>query len=200
MAPLRCCTSWPWSTFSRSRIFKCEYLEYGERCSPWSLPLFSRSNIFLLCICYKNNCTGSGCFRQICLDSHGPRRGVAIVKKAIHYLYSSSLHSSRLYRHIPVLVCKSKSLKHFLKAFDVVAWNSSIGFNVQIPTWKLSVIASLHSPVNSSTQKSQCSMTSAGHWRGGHRRFTETTACVIILLTVVGVEWTSVVWTPPLDN
>ena len=25
-----CCTSWPWPTFSRSRIFKCEYLENGE--------------------------------------------------------------------------------------------------------------------------------------------------------------------------
>ena len=25
-----CCTSWPWPTFSRLRILKCEYLENGE--------------------------------------------------------------------------------------------------------------------------------------------------------------------------
>ena len=41
------CTSWPWSTFSRSRILKCEYLENGESqwkilnynfCRGWHLP------------------------------------------------------------------------------------------------------------------------------------------------------------------
>ena len=94
--------SWPWPTFSRSWYFKCDYLKNGESyrqryviwllrrliitierhhcecCTPWPWSSFSRIQLFL-CICYKKNCASGGCPRQICLDSHGSRRGVALV-------------------------------------------------------------------------------------------------------------------------
>ena len=57
-------------------IFVIKWL-HCECCIAWCS--FSRTNVFLLRICYKNNCAGSGCFRQICLDSHGLCRGVALV-------------------------------------------------------------------------------------------------------------------------
>ena len=94
-----CSTSWPWPTFSRSRFLKCENnrkrwelaiharewllstlifaIEYCEFCSLWPWP-FSKWTFS----CYAfaiNNCAGSACPRQICLDSHGSRRGVALV-------------------------------------------------------------------------------------------------------------------------
>ena len=73
----KCCTSWPWPKFSRSqKLYKyinIQYLDdgesYSDNCSSmtftegWSS--FSRSNIFLLCVCLKN-CAGSGCLRLIC--------------------------------------------------------------------------------------------------------------------------------------
>ena len=41
----------------------------GECCTPWHWSSFSRSNIFLLCICYKINCTGSERPRHTSLES-----------------------------------------------------------------------------------------------------------------------------------
>ena len=98
------CTSWPCPKFCRSQILKCEkhgnsesrqictsmtFIEVNickwnhckfnhcKCCTPWPWPSSRRSN-FLLCIDIKC-CKGYGCHRQICLDSHGPRRAVALV-------------------------------------------------------------------------------------------------------------------------
>ena len=76
--------------FSRKR---CKHASY-DSCRGYYLPSngtivnvvvhdrdlhFSRSNIYLLCICYKTNCECSRCPRSICLDSQSHRRGVAFV-------------------------------------------------------------------------------------------------------------------------
>ena len=72
---LQKCVTW----LLEKLIFAIEW-HHCECCTPWPRPSFSRSNISLLCICYTK-CADSGCFRQICLDSHSLRRGVALVKR-----------------------------------------------------------------------------------------------------------------------
>ena len=40
--------------------------------------IFKVKHFLVMHFFVKKNCTGSGCPRQICLDSHGPRREVAL--------------------------------------------------------------------------------------------------------------------------
>ena len=77
----------PWELSQKMHHMTFAEVIIRQRIAPWwmlyfaTLTFVSRSNnyIFLLCICHETKCVGSGCPQQICLDSHGPRRGVALV-------------------------------------------------------------------------------------------------------------------------
>ena len=45
-------------------VFAIEW-HHNECCTQWRWPSFSRSDVVLLSICYKKNCAGSGCPRNI---------------------------------------------------------------------------------------------------------------------------------------
>ena len=64
-------------------IFAMKWYQAYCECYPESLwPSFSMSNIFLFCICNKNFAMIVDVPRQICLHSHGSRRGATLVLKA----------------------------------------------------------------------------------------------------------------------
>ena len=103
MAPLRMFYFMTLTYILKIMNMKCEYLENNETsekcssmifieanichrmgllqifCNPWPWPSFSRSNIFLLCICSKKITVRQWLIRQICLDLHGPCHEVALV-------------------------------------------------------------------------------------------------------------------------
>ena len=107
MAQMRICTPWPWPTFPGydfvmwiskkqwglskmlSSMISME-VDICHRMGPFrmimSLIFHFQSQTFSCYALTIKNCASSGCPRQICLDSHGPRLVAPILYRSIHSL------------------------------------------------------------------------------------------------------------------